>query len=60
MTVPQRYVIGAWPVSRLLILLAVVFFVLAALLAGDVISADGLGWLLPAGLAAFALAFAVP
>jgi hypothetical protein len=43
--------------SRLLLLLAVILFILAALLAGGVITASGLGWLLPAGLAAFALSF---
>jgi hypothetical protein len=37
-----------------------VFFVLAALLSGGVITASGLGWLLPGGLASVALAFVVP
>jgi hypothetical protein len=48
------------PRSRLLMILALVFFVLAALQAGGVITASGLGWLLPAGLASMALAFVVP
>jgi hypothetical protein len=45
--------------SRLLILLAVILFILDALLLGGVITASGLGWLLPAGLASFALSFLV-
>lgn len=48
-----------WPVSRLLLILALIFFILAALLAGGVIS-GGLAWLVPAGLAALTLAFLVP
>jgi hypothetical protein len=61
MTTPARpVVIGTWPVSRLLIILAFIFFVLAALLAGGVITGSGLAWLLPAGLAALALAYLVP
>lgn len=60
MTNPPRTMIGAWPVSRLLVILAVVFFILAALLAGSVIAGSGLSWLVDAGLASFALAFLVP
>jgi hypothetical protein len=61
MTTPTRpVVVGSWPVSRLLIILAFIFFVLAALLAGGVITGSGLGWLLPAGLAALTLAWLVP
>lgn len=52
MTVP-------WPVSKLLLILALLFFILAALLAGGVISGD-LPWLIPAGLSAFVLSFLVP
>lgn len=48
-----------WPVSKLLMILALIFFILAALLAGGVI-AGALGWLVPAGLASLALAFLVP
>lgn len=59
MTTLPRATIGTWPVSRLLLILAFIFFVLAALLAGGVISGDNLGWLLPAGLATFTLAFIV-
>ena len=59
MTVP-RYTVGGWPASRLLMILAFVFFLLDTLLAGGVITASGLGWLLPAGLATVALAFLVP
>jgi hypothetical protein len=59
MTTP-RYTVGTWPVSRLLVILAFVFFLLDALLDGGVITGAGLGWLLPAGLASLALAFAVP
>ena len=50
----------AWPYSRLLLILALVFFILDALLLGSVITGDGLAWLLPAGLAAWALAVLVP
>jgi hypothetical protein len=57
---PPRYAVGAWPVSRLLLVLALVFFIIDALLLGGVISGDNLGWLLPAGLAALVLAFLVP
>jgi hypothetical protein len=63
MTTPQpapRYAVGVWPVSRMLLILALVFFIIDALLAGGVISASGLGWLLPAGLATLVLSFLVP
>ena len=43
--------------SRLLLLLAVIFFVLATLVAAGVISMSGGNWLIPAGLAAFAGSF---
>lgn len=49
-----------WPASRFLLILALVFFVLDALLLGGVISGENLQWLLPAGLAAWALAALVP
>jgi len=48
-----------WPASKLLMILALIFFVLAALLAGGVI-AGSLAWLVPAGLATLTLAFLVP
>jgi hypothetical protein len=48
------------PRSRLLLILALVFFVLAALQAGGVTTWSGVGWFLPAGLASTALAFVVP
>lgn len=58
---PARPVIvGTWPVSRVLVIIAFVLFLLDALLAGGVINASGLGWLLPAGLACIALAWIVP
>jgi hypothetical protein len=61
MTTPTRPVIvGTWPVSRALVIVAFVLFLLAALLAGGVITASGLDWLLPAGLACVALAWLVP
>lgn len=61
MTTPTRpVVVGTWPVSRILMIIAFVLFLLAALLAGGVIAATGLGWLIPAGLACMALSFLVP
>ena len=60
-TAPARpVVIGTWPASRLLLILALVFFIGAALLAGGVITGNGLGWLQPAGLASLTLAFLLP
>lgn len=56
----HRYAVGGWPVGRLFVLLAFIFFILDALLTGGVITGSGLGWLLPAGLASFALSFLVP
>jgi hypothetical protein len=58
-----RYVLGTWPLSpsRLLLILALVFFVIDAVLTGGVFSSDsGWSWLLPGGLAAFTLSFLVP
>lgn len=52
--------VAGWPASRILVIVAFVLFLLAALLGGGVITAAGLGWLLPAGLAALALAWLVP
>lgn len=49
-----------WPASRFLLILALIFFVLDALLLGGVISGSNLGWLLPAGLASWVLATLVP
>lgn len=49
-----------WPYSRLFLILALIFFVLDALLLGGVISGSGLVWLLPAGLASWVLATLVP
>jgi hypothetical protein len=43
-------------VSRVFQVLALVFFILAALLMGGVITASGLNWLIPAGLASWVLA----
>lgn len=67
MTVPVRTAPAAarpwpwpWPASRIFLVIALVLFLLAALLAGGVITASGLGWLVPGGLAAAALAFLVP
>lgn len=45
--------------SRILLVLALVLFILAALLAGGVISASGMGWLTPGGLASLTLAMLV-
>jgi hypothetical protein len=50
---------GPWPVSRWLLILALILFILAALASGGVISAS-LAWLVPAGLAALTAAFLVP
>jgi hypothetical protein len=49
-----------WPYSRLFLILALLFFVLDALLLGGVISGSDLGWLLPAGAASTVLALLVP
>ena len=49
-----------WPASKFLLILALIFFVIDALLLGGVISASSLQWLLPAGLAAWVLAVLVP
>jgi hypothetical protein len=49
-----------WPYSRLFLILALIFFVLDALLLGGVISASDLTWLLPAGLASWVLSLLVP
>ena len=46
--------------NRLFLLVAVVLFLLATLVAGGVISMSGSGWLLPGGLTALAVAFLVP
>jgi hypothetical protein len=49
-----------WPASRFLLILALVFFIGAALLAGGVITGSGLGWLVDAGLATLTMSFIVP
>ena len=49
-----------WPASKFLLILALIFFVLDALLLGGVITGSNLSWLLPAGLAAGVLAMLVP
>lgn len=59
MTSPPARPVPPWAPWRLLLILALVFFILAALLAGGVISGD-LGWLSPAGWAAITLAWLVP
>lgn len=41
--------------SKLLLILALVFFILDAMITGGMITASGLGWLLPGGLAAWVL-----
>lgn len=59
MTAPQGTVAaGPWPISRWLLLLALAFFIVAALATGGVI--PGLAWALPAGLASLTAAFLVP
>jgi len=57
MTSPARpVVIGTWwSFPRLLMLLALIFFIIDALLLGGVITGANLGWLLPAGLASLTL-----
>jgi hypothetical protein len=60
MSTPRRSIAAGWPVSRLLLILAVIFFVIDSLLAGGVITGGSLDWLLPAGLASLALSFLVP
>lgn len=47
-------------VPKLLMILAFMFFVLAALISGGVISASGMSWLIPGGLAAWVLAGLLP
>lgn len=49
-----------WPASRFLLILALIFFVIDAMLLGGIISGSNLQWLLPAGLAAWVLATLVP
>jgi hypothetical protein len=46
--------------NRLFLVLAFVLFLLAALVAGGVISMSGSGWLVPGGLAALVLAMLIP
>jgi putative effector of murein hydrolase LrgA (UPF0299 family) len=45
--------------NRVLLLIAVVLFLLATLVAGGIVSGS-LGWAVPGGLTAFALAFLLP
>ena len=45
--------------NRLFLVLALILFVLAALVGGGVISMSGSGWLVPGGLASFVLAFLI-
>lgn len=45
--------------SKFFILLAFVFLLLDTLIAGNIITASGMGWLLPAGLTSFMVAFLV-
>lgn len=62
MAQPQRtYAVGSFPVSRLLMLVACVLFVIAALIAGAVLDSGGsyIPWVL-GGFAAVALSWAVP
>lgn len=49
-----------WPASKFLVILALLFAVLDALLLGGVISGSNLSWLLPAALACFFLSLLVP
>jgi hypothetical protein len=49
-----------WPASKFLVILGLLFAVLAALLAGGVITGSNLGWLLPAAVACFLLSLLVP
>jgi hypothetical protein len=49
-----------WPYSRLFMILALIFFVLDAMLLGGVISGNNLQWLLPAGLASWVVSLLVP
>ena len=46
--------------ATLFLVLAFVLFVIAALVAGGVISMSGGGWLLPGGLASLTLAMLLP
>lgn len=45
--------------NRVFLLIAVILFLLATLVAGGIITGD-LGWAVPGGLCAFALAFLLP
>lgn len=54
-----RYVVGAWPVSRLFLLIAAICLLIAALGAAGVVNAPWLPWTL-GGASAWLLAGAVP
>jgi hypothetical protein len=49
-----------WPASKFLVILALIFTVIDALLLGGVITGSNLTWLLPAALACFFLSLLVP
>ena len=51
--------IGNWGRSSIFVLVALVFFIIDALLAGGVITGHNLSWLLPAGLASYMVALLV-
>jgi|HubBroStandDraft_6_1064221.scaffolds.fasta_scaffold3223434_2 hypothetical protein len=58
--VTRHYYAGSWPVSRLFMIVAVILFVIASLMAGDVLfkGDDYLPWML-GGFASVALSWAV-
>jgi hypothetical protein len=57
---PGRPVFQLVAVSRLLLALAALFFILAALTDGGVFTGSGWNWLVPAGLASLTLALLFP
>lgn len=46
--------------NRLFLILALVLFILAALVSGGVIGMAGSGWLIPGGLASLVLSMLIP
>lgn len=46
--------------SRLFLIVALICFILAALLDGGVVPGGGFSWLMPGGLASLTLAFLLP
>lgn len=49
-----------WPASKFMVIMALIFAVISALLLGGVLTGSNLTWLLPAALACFFLSLLVP